>query len=641
MNKKNHHILVLLPLCSLLLSSCLEEKYEDYVNSLNLQDTDSIIDTGAVLTELTFPSDFQFETETHVNITINDNGNNIIYEVYAQSNELIASLDSIPGPLPHRLFERKIKDGNIREQLSVPAYIDSLMIVRKSNNTVQSFTEAVDGSEIIFAYSETSNKKPVTSTKSTKNNTDDCTNIYGQRLPVDLFNSSTTTNGSVRTIYDIYFPNQGVNANIEATSRDGVVLRNSFFIGIAGLSTPIYTVNDYAYWISSRIDTNNDPDGYVEFVMRFDQPVQRILLHVRSVDNAMYQFVGNQHSEQLLSGGYELQYNSSQRILRDSNPRSKSKYFRDGYGTVLITANSSGFDQVVWRRIDDPNSNGQNDSNWMTFTEVPTCNDSDGDGAENTVDIYPDDPNRAFDVFYPSETTQATLIFEDLWPFLGDYDFNDTAVDYSIKTILNANNEAVSLEFDYEVTSDGASFVNALAFELPNIDPSSISSVSGQVLTNNVFSLSGNGTESNQTNAVVPLFDDHATLVGQNGKVTVNFSNPIPEGRLGNGPFKPFLVVDGDRETEIHLAGNSPTTLGNNLPSVIGNNADVNGDYTTVNGLPWAISVTESIPVLKEKESIDKGYPFFREWAISGGKSRKDWYKNIQGYRNNDKLKLD
>lgn len=641
MDKKSVPTLMLLITVGLLLNSCLKERYEAYVRGLDGQEPDSIIDTGAVLTELKFPLDFQFEMETKVNISISDSEESILYEVYAQSSELRSSLDSITGPLPHRLFERKTSNGTIQEQVSVPSYIDSLLLVRKSNNSIQSFVEPVDGLGINFTYSGETNKRSPQLFKQNGNSNSDCANIYGQRLPIDLFNSSTTTNGSVRTLYDIYLPNQGVNANIEATSRDGVELRNSFFIGIAGLSTPIYTVNDYAYWISSRIDTNNDPDGYVEFVMSFDQPVQSILLHLRSVDNSMYQFVGDQHSEQLLSGGYEFQYNSSQRILRDTNPRSKSRYYRDGYGTLLITANSSGFDQIVWRRIDDPNSNGQNDSNWMTFTEVPTCNDNDGDGVENTVDIYPEDPNRAFDVFYPTETTKATLIFEDLWPFLGDYDFNDTAVDYAIKTILNANNEAVSLEFDYEVTSDGASFINALAFELPNIDPSSISSVSGQVLTNNVFSLSENGTESNQTNAVIPLFDDHSALVGQNGKVIVDFSNPIPEGRLGNGPFKPFLVVDGDRETEIHLSGNHPTSRGNNLPTVTGNNVDTNGNYTTKNGLPWAINVTESFPTPKEKESIDKGYLFFREWAISGGKSRRDWHKDIQGYRNNSKLKLD
>ena len=641
MDKKRIPYIMLLILVGLLLNSCLKEKYEAYVRSLDGQEQDSNIDTGEVLTALKFPTDFKFKTENKVNITINDNAERIVYEVYAQSSELNSSLDSIAGPLPHRLFERKTNNGNIREQVSIPAYVDSVLIVRKSNSKVESFVEAVGESDINFTYNGTSGKQGPKASRQIKAANSDCTNIYGQQLPVDVFNTSTTINGPTRTINNIHFPNQGVNASIEATSVNGVELKNSFFIGIAWLSTPIYTLNDFAYWISTRIDTNNDTDGYVEFVMNFDQPVQNILLHVRSVDNAMYQFTGTQHSEQLLSGGYEFFYDNTERILRDSNPRSRSRYYRDGYGTILITANSTTFDQIVWRRIDDPNSNGRNDSNWITFTEVPTCNDSDGDGAEDTVDIYPQDPTRAFDVFYPTETTKATIAFEDLWPFLGDYDFNDTAIDYSIKTILNSNNEAVALEFDYEVTSDGASFVNAFAFELQGIDPNTVSSVSGQVLNNSVFTLSGNGTETGQSNAVIPLFDDHSALVGTSGKVMVNFSNPIPEGQLGNGPFNPFLVVNGEREMEIHLAGSAPTSLGNNAPLVAGNNMDRDGDYTTIEGLPWAINIAESFPVPKEKESIDMGYLFFRSWAISGGKNRRDWYKNIQGYRNNTKLKLD
>ncbi len=641
MRKKQAFHLVLLIIICLSFSSCLKQKYEDFLNSLDEEPLDSIIDTGAVLAELKFPADFRFKTENKINVTITDSAERIIYELYAKSTELTSSLDSIPGPLPHRLFERKTSNGTIREQISIPSYVDSVLLVRKSNTAVESFVEPVTDAGINFSYARSASKQTVTfPTQGTAKNLD-CTNVYGQRLPVDLFNTSISTNGAVRTLFDINFPNQGVNAAIEATSVNGVELKNSFFIGIAGLSTPIYTVNDFAYWISSRIDTNNDADGYVEFVMTFDQPVQNILLHLRSVDNSMYQFVGTQHSEQLLSGGSEFLYENASRVLRDSNPRSKSKYFRDGYGTVLITANSATFDQIVWRRIDDPNSNGQNDSNWFTFTEVPTCNDNDGDGAENTVDVYPEDPSRAFDVFYPTETTQATIAFEDLWPFLGDYDFNDTALDYSIKTTLNANNEAVSMEFDYTVTSDGASFTNAFAFELPGISPTNITSVTGQTLSNNVFTLSGNGTEGGQPNAVIPLFDDHSAIVGQNGKVIVRFTNPIPEGQLGNGPFNPFLVVDGEREIEIHLAGESPTALGNNTPSVAGNNVDPNGNYATSEGLPWAINIAEAFPVLKEKESIDRGYLFFREWAISGGKNRRDWYKDIQGYRDNTKLKLD
>ena len=641
MNPKKYASLVVLFLISLLLSSCLRERFEDYVNALELQENDSIIDTGAALTELTFPSDFQFNTETTVNVIINDSEDNIVYEVYAQSEEVRVALDSIQGPLPYRLLERRVANGGIREQLTIATFIDSLLLVRKSNTSVQAFTRAVESSGIVFTYSGSANKNRTTKQQLLQKTQSECTNIYGQPLAVDLFDTNTSTTSNSRSISNIHFPNQDVRASIEATSVNGPELKSSFFIGIAGLSTPIFTVNDYAYWMSSRIDTKNSNEGYVEFVMRFDQPVQELLLHVRSVDNSMYQFVGSEHTESLLSGGYEFVYEENTRLLRDENPKSRGRYYRDGYGTILISATSNSFTEIVWRRIDDPNSSNKNDSNWFTFTEVPACNDRDGDGAEDMIDLYPDDPEKAFESYYPSKTTKASIVFEDLWPFLGDYDFNDTAVDYSIKTISNANNEVVGLDFDYEVTADGASFVNGFAFELPGISPNSVLQISGQVLTNSVFELASNGTEMEQTNVVIPLFDDHSALLGQPGKVSVSFSSPIPEGQLGGGPFKPFLVVNGDRETEIHLVGNIPTSLGNSRPSVAGSNVDADGNYATAEGLPWAINITEEFTVLQEKITIDEGYLFFRAWAISGGKNRKDWYKPNLGYRNPNKLQLD
>jgi len=60
--------------------------------------------------------------------------------------------------------------------------------------------------------------------------------------------------------------------------------------------------------------------------------------------------------------------------------------------------------------------------------------DSDGDGVPNDEDAYPYDTERAFNNFYPSGD-YASLAFEDLWPGLGDYDFNDLVLDYTIEKV--------------------------------------------------------------------------------------------------------------------------------------------------------------------------------------------------------------
>ncbi len=637
--KKENRIfrIILISIITLLTQGCLKEKYNNYLESIA---NDSTIVEDPILTDLKFPSDFDFKTETIVSVNITDNSPNTLYEVYAYSDELINSLDSITGPLPNKLFERLPFNGTIQESVTLSTFVDNLFIIRKSNEHIDDFVIPVIQNSASYTYNGPTGKKIVSKKSAEKNQlSTDCANVYGQRFYVNLNNTIVSSDGNINTISNIQFPRQGATGIITATSVDGVELKNRFSLAGAGFSTPIFTFSGFNFWISSKIDTNNDADGYVEFEMIMDTPAQNLLMHFRSVDASMYQFVGTQHNETLLSGGLEFFYDDSERILKDTDSRSKGRYYRDGYGSVLISATSGTFDRIVWRRIDDPTSNSQNDSNWFTFSEVEACNDQDGDGVTDSVDEYPEDAARAYAITYPSSSTKASLVFEDLWPFLGDYDFNDTAIDYSIAKIFNSSNQIVAIDFDYVVTADGAGFVNSMAFEIEGLNPNNVASTTGQILDRGVFNLAANGTELEQEHAIIPLFDDHSIIVNQENKVSLLLVNPISNTSLDFAPFNPFLVANGEREKEIHLANYKPTSLGNSQPEVLGNNADTDGDYTTENGLPWAINVVESFPLLLEKEPINSGYLFFEEWGLSGGNNRKDWYKDFPNYRNRAKLK--
>ncbi|MEO9510602.1 MAG: LruC domain-containing protein [Flavobacteriaceae bacterium] len=616
-----------------LAQACLEQRYNDYLESLG---NDPTAPEEEVLTDLKFPADFDFKTEARVSVNITDNSAYVVYEVYAYSDELISSLDSITGPLPNKLFEKPPNNGTIQESVTISSLIDNLFVVRKSNERVDNIIIPITQNSATYTYNGPTGKKSNSLIASAKNT--DCANVFGQAYYADVNNVNISSNGDINTISNINFPNQGVTAIITATDVDGAELKSKFSLAGASFSTPIFTFTGFNFWISSKIDTNSDPDGYVEFEMIFDAPVQNLLMHFKSVDASLYQFVGDQHVETLLSGGSEFFYDDSERILKDTDSRTKGRYYRDGYGSILISATSGTFDKIVWHRIDDPTSNSQNDSNWFIFSEVEICNDQDGDGAVDSVDEFPDDATKAYTTRYPSSSTKASLVFEDLWPFQGDWDFNDTAIDYSITKIFNATNEVVGIDFDYVVTSDGAGFVNSMAFEIEGLDSNNVASISGQILERDVFTLSGNGTEQGQEHTVIALFDDHSAIVNQENTVSVSFVNPISDTSLDFAPFNPFLVANGERDKEIHLANYNPTSLGNSQPDVEGNNADVDGNYSTDNGLPWAINVIESFPLLLEKEPINEGYLYFEEWGLTGGESRKDWYKDITGYRDESKL---
>ncbi len=136
-----------------------------------------------------------------------------------------------------------------------------------------------------------------------------------------------------------------------------------------------------------------------------------------------------------------------------------------------------------------------------------TSDDQDGDGVSNNFDDYPEDADRAFNNYYPNDSLNGTLAFEDLWPGKGDYDFNDMVIDYQINQVTNGDNEVVEVFASFTLRAMGASFRNGFGIELP-IDPEDVASVTGQNLEDELITVNPNGTEAGQTNAVIIVFDN-------------------------------------------------------------------------------------------------------------------------------------
>jgi LruC domain-containing protein len=284
--------------------------------------------------------------------------------------------------------------------------------------------------------------------------------------------------------------------------------------------------------------------------------------------------------------------------------------------------------------------------------------DSDGDGVDDDLDDYPNDPDRAFDVYYPNIDDYGTLAFEDLWPGKGDYDFNDLVLDYRFKQVLNGSNELVEFYMDYSVRAIGAELENGFGIAIPGTTPQSIASVSGQVFTENYVNIEANGAEAGQSEAVIILFDNAFSMIGtasggfgintspdapyvepQWFQLSVEFANPVSIQQTGFAPYNPFLIVDKDRGREVHLPGNTPTDL--HSPEWLGqwfddSNPATGKYYQSANNLPWAIDLPVQFEYPIEKVEITDAYLNFGLWAESGGISFEDWYTNEVGYRDND-----
>jgi LruC domain-containing protein len=290
---------------------------------------------------------------------------------------------------------------------------------------------------------------------------------------------------------------------------------------------------------------------------------------------------------------------------------------------------------------------------------VANITDSDNDGVADELDAYPNDASRAANSFYPGENVYGTLAFEDLWPALGDYDFNDLVVDYRFQNVINADNDVVDLVSRIVTRSIGGDFENGFGIQL-DLPSASVSSISGAMITESIISFSANGTEKGQAKATIIAYDNAKSIlpnttasafvntIRANPKIDndtmdiiIGFRSPQTIASLGQAPFNPFIFVNGDRGREVHLTGKAPTALANTaLFGTVDDNTGPNGGnaYRSSNNLPWAINVVGGFNYPEELTDVSTAYNFFGAWAQSGGSINENWYIDFPGNINTGDL---
>jgi LruC domain-containing protein len=296
-------------------------------------------------------------------------------------------------------------------------------------------------------------------------------------------------------------------------------------------------------------------------------------------------------------------------------------------------------------------------------------NDIDEDGVADEEDAFPFDPNKAYKTNYPASGF-GTLMYEDLWPGKGDYDFNDLVVDYQYEIVSNANDQVVEVNYNFVTRAIGGALHNGFGFQLDNILPGKITSVNG-TRTNGVTwtSFNTNGTEAgNNTEANIIVFKDAYDLLPTTGgywfvnveenapdvgndtaSISIKFINNgvVPQAgtvstqQLAHTKFNPYIIVGQERGKEIHLADKRPsakmnmsyfgTVDDNSIPAQ-------NRYYKTDANLPWALNIGSSIPYTKEKNDFSSCFPNFSNWAQSGGLNNANWHTNANGNRVSNRL---
>ena len=262
--------------------------------------------------------------------------------------------------------------------------------------------------------------------------------------------------------------------------------------------------------------------------------------------------------------------------------------------------------------------------------------DTDGDGIPNSRDDYPNDPDKAFDNFTPFKNGFSSIAFEDQWPNKGDYDFNDAVVDLNLNHITNGNNQMVAMEYKLKLRHMGAVFHNGFGIEWP-FDPSYIKSINGHNITDGLVTLNPNGTEANQSKAVMIAFDDGYDNFNQELTILIEMDKPYSFSNLNLHGINPFLFSNELRGREIHLVDHTPTDLINT--SYYGNGHDITDPSKGIyfrhsDGSPWAVLISSEYAAPVERVNISDAYTNFDDWVKSNGASGADWYQDKPGYRN-------
>ncbi|MFZ4616823.1 MAG: LruC domain-containing protein [Rectinemataceae bacterium] len=292
---------------------------------------------------------------------------------------------------------------------------------------------------------------------------------------------------------------------------------------------------------------------------------------------------------------------------------------------------------------------------------APAPRDSDGDGVLDANDASPYDASYSSTVSWPSATINGTALFEDRWPSLGDYDFNDLVASFRVTTRKNAADKAVSMIIDLSLKAAGGGLPSGLALTLP-VSASSIASVSGQHLGSGLFSTAANGVESDapSSSSVVPIFSDSHTEFGVAGslelrvntlpstpslaaktyQLVITFNPGVAASPLAATPDL-FIVVDNNRGKEVHAMGQHP---GSKADLSLLRTADDGSSlsegiyYRSSKGAPWALLVPAEMPWPIEGVEISTAFLKFGAWVKSGGSQYSDWYLDKAGYRNTDLL---
>ncbi|BAO75980.1 LruC domain-containing protein [Winogradskyella sp. PG-2] len=622
------------------------------------------------------PSGFDYSTHESVNIKINDNSN-AVYEVFVTSNDpnFLGSktfIDESGNTVTDDVYREDIinkqvlkgipKNGILEQLVTLPKYCEKVYIRRNNRlNFSGEFVNVVNG-EVNYTFQNSAGRN---TTQLERNGVNDylyCVNGQGELFQIDPLNGDLT-----------------MISEMPMGSWTAAIDQESLMLYSIGRSSPYplmrYSIENDEWSTVANLGMGgprlayNSNDNLLYF-----SDNNGVLFTINPISGAIlnsWQIIGLHNTTGgdidfaedgtiyvcTFSGLYSIELNQNNdyiatRISADNLPFQPTSMTIDSNQELWLANNGSNSSLIIMDTTTGGwqyqygigagnNTNFNRTINDLTtlrvYSDSVDTTDTDGDGIIDSEDSYPDDSEKAFEVFTPSKYGKGTIAFEDLWPTYGDYDFNDLAFSYRAIVILNSDNEVVQVDLICRVKANGAGYDNGFGIEIDGLLPDQVESVTGTTYSSDYITLNANGTEANQDKAVIILTDNADNFLNER-TVSITLTAPVSTSELGVAPFNPFIIINQERHKEVHLPNRDRTNLGTNVSISEGINSDIDGNFISDNGMPWGISIIHDFKVPKENTRIDNAYNFFVAWATSGGATHNDWYKDNPGFRNENLL---
>ena len=300
----------------------------------------------------------------------------------------------------------------------------------------------------------------------------------------------------------------------------------------------------------------------------------------------------------------------------------------------------------------------------LAITTVPTRANGHGEGEviNGAVGNLPEDQgdikldqDGEYTCYYPSDGW-GTLLFEDMWPEIGDYDFNDVSAYYKIQLheLTNGQRKTQLIRVALRLNALGGQLPYHLRLQTLGIQASEIESIEPEFGDAHVYQLENPGENEpaifsfnwkdkkgsnggSYYNVEREYLLPATSLAANEISFLINLTKEKNiKNKLKHEAFDFYIQKDDSYKTEIHLRGYKPTKAFHaRYMEICKENPNLSQTYyCTEDNWVWGMKVNHGVAHAIERVDFTKAYTDFAAWLQSAGRESTNWYLSSKVHNN-------